>query len=287
MAKIGFKGSGFGQMSSLPNSFAQMVNDTANVESQGLQNLSASITDAIKQRIDEKKFNAKMGSLAKSGLKAIKNYNANALPDFEDASDIDDMSNTDAMSAWEGFNQAMTVKQTMLKNQQMQNEIEQGDFQPSVNYVELEDGTRVPYFMQSKGSAYLMDRLMPGNTAANKPTVHMFEDEDGNMHSAYFSDGKYSGMKAVKPQLSLADADLDDDGELDEEEIAPFMAAYGDSVKGDPVIMGAMRRNLTPGMKLPKNKRSKKSAAAPPAPAKNPYDAFLDWAKKQNKTKKQ
>jgi hypothetical protein len=74
---------------------------------------------------------------------------------------------------------------------------------------------------------------------------------------------------------------------LDEEEIAPFMAAYGDSVKGDPVIMGAMRRNLTPGMKLPKKKGSKKSAAAPSTPAKNPYDVFLDWVKKQNKTKKQ
>ena len=125
---------------------------------------------------------------------------------------------------------------------------------------------------------------MPGNAAASQPKVHLFEDDQGNQHSAYLVDGKYSGMKAVNPQLSLADADLDDDGVLDEEEIAPFMAAYGDSVKGDTVIMGAMRRNLTPGMKLPKKKGSKKSAAAPPAPAKDPWSR---WLESQNKTKKQ
>ena len=279
MAGLSFSKGGIGQVQAMPQNFAQMVNATANVQAQS-SDISTTINDALKQRVEEKKFNTKMGSLAKSGLKAIQKFNPKALP-FEDGIDIDDLSNTDAMSAWEGFNQSMKAQNQLLENQKLQAEINKKPFEPSVKTVVDKDGKEHHFGITSHNSAQYLKSLPTGVTGQVPISVNI-KGEGGDMSAVYHPDtGEYSNFSKIKKEIHPQDFDFDNNGVLDETEGASWL----DTIAVEDPDKATFRGLMTPTYPFkyaPRKGSSNKSKPNnKPKSEVSPWDLYNQRIKKQ------
>jgi hypothetical protein len=279
MAGLSFSKGGIGQVQAMPQNFAQMVNATANVQAQS-SDISTTINDALKQRVEEKKFNTKMGSLAKSGLKAIQKFNPKALP-FEDGIDIDDMSNVDAMSAWEGFNQSMQSQHQLLENQKLQAEINQKPWEPSVHSVKGPDGRIHHVVKTSRNSGQVIDPLPTGGTGQVPKTVTI-KGEGGDMRAVYDPNtGKYSNFSKIVKEIHPQDFDFDNNGVLDETE----GASYLDTIAIEDPDKATFRGLMTPT--YPFKYAPRKGSSNKSKPDNKPKSGATPWELYNERLKKQ
>lgn len=285
MAGLSFSKGGIGQVQAMPQNFAQMVNATANVQAQS-SDISTTINDALKQRVEEKKFNTKMGSLAKSGLKAIQKFNPKALP-FEDGIDIDDMSNVDAMSAWEGFNQSMQSQNQFLENQKLQAEINQKPFEPSIMPVTDDEGNKHYFGRTSPNSAQYLKSDLPTGGTGQVPKTVTITGEGGDMTAVFNPNdprNPYSTFKAVEKEIHPQDFDFDNNGVLDKEEGRSYMDSLAiDDPEGKGLYRGMMAPTFPFKFAPRKGSSNKSKPDNKPKSEATPWSRWLETQKQKGK----